>query len=117
MIDAFLIPRAHEVALWLNRVQRAILNRVRFVALDATAQAAVNIDRPGDAFGRSAIIAETSIAETRAFSSLARFVALDATAQAAVNIDRPGPECVVLILFCYNKMIHRFISSAGNRSV
>jgi hypothetical protein len=48
---------------------------------------------------------------------LARFVALDATAQAAVNIDRPGPECVVLILFCYNKMIHRFISSAGNRSV
>jgi hypothetical protein len=84
----------------------------RFVALDATAQAAVNIERPGDAFGRSAIIAET-----RAFSSLARFVALDATAQAAVNIDRPGPECVVLILFCYNKMIHRFISSAGNRSV
>jgi hypothetical protein len=57
----------------------------RFVALDATAQAAVNIERPGDAFGRSAIIAET-----RAFSSLARFVALDATAQAAVNIDRPG---------------------------
>ena len=75
MIDAFLIPRAHEVALWLNRVQRAILNRVRFVALDATAQAAVNIDRPGDAFGRSAIIAETR-AHSAAWPVLSRLMQL-----------------------------------------
>jgi hypothetical protein len=37
----------------------AFSSLARFVALDATAQAAVSIDRLGDAFGRSAIIAET----------------------------------------------------------
>jgi hypothetical protein len=68
----------------------------RFVALYATAQAAaVSSDRPGDAFGRSAIIAETR-AHSAAGRALSRFMQLLRQPPSAVigpgmhSADRPS---------------------------
>ena len=74
----------------------ALSSWARFVALYATAQAAaVSSDRPGDAFGRSAIIAETR-AHSAAGRALSRFMQLLRQPPSAVigpgmhSADRPS---------------------------